>query len=292
MEDWGSPGQPIFVEVVLKPYDLGRAAAEERLDIMAKLLEAGADPDSTVEWQNLSVERRSTTALMYAAKMGNFPMVELLLTHGCDVNKEDSSRNYVLDWARKEPRDLALWQRLLEAGADIHHRNGWGGTPLVHHAPELSPEIVQLLISAGADVAAVDPHRRTALIKAVQRFKDDNVGTASAQTFEVVRALLNAGVDVTAKDSHGNDAEEYAWQNCRHGTSRKIYDCLCAEIDRRKAAVLSVLPGTISEQARRLVLEKALLLKDTSERKAELAWKPGQPLAPVKLKIVPTPPCY
>ena len=103
---------------------------------------------------------------------------------------------------------IEIVRLLLEHGADAtaHEINWIGGTPL-HWASERHPEIVQLLIDAGADVNSrvIRPGSEflggTALHWCARQ-KDDSA--------EVVEVLLKNGADPTLTDAFGKTALDYA----------------------------------------------------------------------------------
>jgi cell wall assembly regulator SMI1/ankyrin repeat protein len=80
---------------------------------------------------------------------------------------------------------------LLDAGAEINRPEPrFGKTPLLGAAWAGHAEVVKMLIAAGADVHARDEKRFTALMEAVGDRKKSNL--------EMVRALIAAGADVNA----------------------------------------------------------------------------------------------
>jgi ankyrin repeat protein len=86
----------------------------------------------------------------------------------------------------------AIIKLLLEKGADINAKNGWGGTPLIvtcqmwrrdtSKLPYTATAVVRLLIEHGADVNAEDKNGKTALSRACQ-------GGGNPQIAELLRRL-------------------------------------------------------------------------------------------------------
>jgi len=245
------------------------AVKQNRMDLMALLLEAGADPDSWFEFDSGNM-----TVLMHAARDGNLPAVDLLMSHGCDIHKKCSDGANVLEYARCLPEDVALWQRLLDAGADPH---GSGWIAPLHHASEgASADIVKLLLAVGASIEALAYRKFTALTTAVLNGAPNiNIKPEDDEWIEIVRVLVEAGVDVTHKDEYGKNALQHAIgvrsyrdgfhsHNCE--ASQRVVALIQAEFDRRKAAALSVLPKHMPPELGALVLKLALLMEATSEK--------------------------
>ena len=92
----------------------------------------------------------------------------------------------------KNPEVISL---LLEAGADVNAADQVGMTALMLAALSGNPEIVSLLLKAGADVKAANNSGRTALMDAV------SVGSPG-----IISLLLKAGVSVNAADQVGMTA--------------------------------------------------------------------------------------
>ena len=83
--------------------------------ILARLLEAGADPNAT--------QPGGETALMTAARTGALDAVEILLEHGADPAAREWSRNQTaLMWAAAED-NAGVVRVLVAAGADVHARS-------------------------------------------------------------------------------------------------------------------------------------------------------------------------
>lgn len=131
------------------------AVRADSAEVVAALFERGADP-----------KRRSTggmDAVAYAAASGAVKVIDLFADLGLDFDAPSE----VTSGGHGHPRDFGSTplglavragqveavERLLQRGADVNGRSLSGTTPLLqavyHHAP---PEIVQLLLDAGADL--------------------------------------------------------------------------------------------------------------------------------------------
>ena len=73
--------------------------------------------------------------------------------------------------------------------------------------PEATPESIEALLKAGADIEARDKYGRTPLMFAAMRNKNP----------EVIEALLKAGANAKVKDKKGKTAADHAKDN------KKIY---------------------------------------------------------------------
>jgi hypothetical protein len=91
--------------------------------------------------------------------------IDLLLTHGSNVNTANEDGNRPLHIARKE-----AIQSLLSRGAEIDARNSSGSTALLSWATEQDGlEPMSVLLEAGADVDARDASGKTSMDYARQR---------------------------------------------------------------------------------------------------------------------------
>lgn len=85
---------------------------------------------------------------------------------------------------------------------DVSHLGGCDGKTPLHVAR--TPEEVEALLTAGADINARDRHGQTALHHHAVR------GDAAASRLAIVDQLLDAGIDVLTEDDHGDNAWEHA----------------------------------------------------------------------------------
>lgn len=124
------------------------AALFNRKEIAQALLEAGANPNTTV--YNYDEGVRGETALMYAVDVPEkIAMVELLLEHGADPNLANSKGETALfqavDYANLEAVRL-LAARARPTGVLLH--------PLIFRCTRESLELMKILIAAGVDLNA------------------------------------------------------------------------------------------------------------------------------------------
>lgn len=123
------------------------AAHHDSLATVTLLLERGAEPDVA--------NRYGITPLAEAALNGNAAMVERLLAAGADPNKTPLGGDTPLMLAARSGNATSV-KLLLEKSAAVDVRETWHGeTALMWAAGENHPDVVRLLVKAGADVNAV-----------------------------------------------------------------------------------------------------------------------------------------
>ncbi len=157
-------------------------------DIVAFLLENGADPDAC-----------KTNILTEAITKGQAKIVELLLQHNANPNIRIGAfqRSYLHMAILNEHTELV--SLLLKTQIDVNIQDKKGRTPL-HEAANMGfLKIIKDLISAGAKVNVQDRYGMTPLMDAV---KNGYVKTASI--------LLKHGANPSLQDKKGNTALHYA----------------------------------------------------------------------------------
>lgn len=142
------------------------------------------------------------TPLHNAALTNTEPaVINALVEAGADLDAEDHTGRRPLHTAIRS-RSLAMAKALLAAGADVDGLDEDGVTPL-HEAAfgnHEHPEIIEILISAGANVDARG--RREAGLQKENGWTPLHYAARYSAPF-VVDALLDAGADPTARDDEG-----------------------------------------------------------------------------------------
>jgi uncharacterized protein len=149
--------------------ELLEAIAAGDPDRASALLAAGADANGR--------DDAGATPLMRAAHAGNLAMVRTLLAAGADVNAADA-----LGWtalmkavynADLDRGFADVAQALIDAGADVEARIGYGIRPLMLAAGYGEAAVVETLLNAGADVVARNDGGLTALMMVKEKFYVD-----------------------------------------------------------------------------------------------------------------------
>ena len=129
-------------------HPLHNAVIHGRKEIVALLLQKGAMVDAKEKWGR-------TPLLSFAATGGtDNEIAKMLLAAGADptIEVDKSDDGYVaLQWAA-ETGNIGLAEMLIGVHVDVNHKNTWGWTPLHQAAFNSKPDIARLLIAHGADV--------------------------------------------------------------------------------------------------------------------------------------------
>lgn len=154
----------------------------------AALLKQGADPDIR--------DDMGDTPLIFCTIYGYENCVRLLLRQGADVDAIDAYGGNAL-MAASHHRSLCML--LLQQGGKVNQKYNNGNTALSMAAgrfeAEETPEVLQILLKAGADVNAVNAEGETALMTA-----------ASYGNTAKLRVLIRAGADTTLHNKAGRTA--------------------------------------------------------------------------------------
>jgi ankyrin repeat protein len=134
------------------------------------------------------------SALVDAAKQGNFTAVRAQIARRADVNAPARDGSTALLWAAYHS-DVAAVKSLVAAGAKVNVANKYGVTPLLQASRAGDTPVMQALIDAGADVSMAHPDGETPLMAASRTGRTD-----------AVRLLLARGAKPNAIDSYQQQA--------------------------------------------------------------------------------------
>lgn len=190
--------------------DFFRVCSKGTLDDVRKALMLGVNIHAR--------DKQGMTALMYAARDNADPEVMKVLLRaaaprrpwyklGGEVAVEDrdkEGRTALMFAVENNSPDVV--GVLLDAGADVNARDKRDMTVLMRAVTYKSgSKVVEMLLDAGADVNVAGTSGVTALMLAASKNPD----------LDVVRALLKSGADACAKDVMGHDALWYAQMSRR-----------------------------------------------------------------------------
>ena len=153
-------------------------------------------------------DNQGRTVLMYAAASQSPEIVDALLHSRADLSEEDSAGETAIHFS--VGLASSEWN-FFTPTSDYAERPTARFWPLFLPTPAPKPEVVALLLAAGADPNAVDFEGATPLMYAAE------VGRP-----EVLRALLAAGADPNAQDAEGHTALMYAADHCQTESARLL----------------------------------------------------------------------
>lgn len=148
------------------------------------------------------------TLLHYAIiHHANMAMLDLILSYkSIDINTVDSHYNTAFFLSIQRLNKFAA-KYLVSKGVDVDERNKFGETTLIQLARQAVSRavdfrlMVNLLLSLGADVKAVDNKGRSAL---------HYVASMKTEHLDIVRSLMEAGADPKQLTDDGRSVLDYA----------------------------------------------------------------------------------
>lgn len=132
------------------------AVSAERMDILRCLVEAGAwvtKPKDTCYQGDV---------LVSAVLTGNVEILEYLLKHGADPKGTWPIADTTALQLAAERGDVSIMKLLLDAGADVNHRDSNGMSSLMLACKKGQQAAVEFLIAHGADSSFADGYDQTA----------------------------------------------------------------------------------------------------------------------------------
>lgn len=151
------------------------------------LLERGADPN---------VQTPSGYYVMsIAASADDLEYLDLVLTHGGDLNLVDSKEGITPIFRSIGSLKLANVRRLIAAGANLDFRDHHGSTPAIYAAILNQFEMVFCLLEAGADPTFKDKSRGT-LAHYVTEYPIDPKSEGNRWRLKVIELLRAKGIPI------------------------------------------------------------------------------------------------
>ena len=194
-------------------------------EVIAALLANGADVNSA------SMVGGTTPLHLAAANRSSLEVLVLLLESGADVGVIGEHAIGAPIHAAAQADNSAGITILLEYGAYVDERNGFGWTPLHGAVMEGSLDAIVKLVAAGADINSQDYGGASPLHFAVQT----EAGLAS----QVSAILLDAGADPELADREGKTPGDLVMANQKlQGTD--IYKMMLERICPRQAEAVKV----------------------------------------------------
>lgn len=190
-------------------------------------------------------EERTTPPLVTAAYEGKTEKVQELIAAGADVNQPDYKKSTALYLAALSGH-TEIVRMLLAVGARLNDINKFGGFPLAAASSFGYVEIVKMLLAADADVHLKNEAGETALFKAVESWKKgpeivqlllkagaeiQNCGPEPIITncwrhgcLGVVPLLVKHGADINGKNKEGKTLLHIEAGFCRNDHWEKLRD--------------------------------------------------------------------
>lgn len=172
-------------------YALLKAAQEDRIDEVHRLISEGAD----VEARDIE-GGTNATPLIHAARYSHVEVCRLLLQEGADVNASNGATALI---EAATHGYLEVVQALLTEGADVNFAGNRGWASLMYAAAKGHVDVCQVLLDDSADLNARTDSGCTALMLAV-----------TSKQLETTQLLVKAGADVNLVCDQGSTALDRA----------------------------------------------------------------------------------
>jgi uncharacterized protein len=180
----------------------------DHLEIIQKLLENGADPNGKIKENTLTRTiftmqwffEDGATPFIRAAQSSDTALMNLLLKYKADPQATTAGGDNALTacggigwvegvtYERSAKENFEAMKMLLDLGLDPNHANNEGRTALMGAAMKGRPDVIQMLVDRGADLAAHDKGNRDT----------DKVSSAAAgktwQAIDYAEGLVRVGV--------------------------------------------------------------------------------------------------
>ena len=140
---------------------------------------------------------------MHCAAEGSPDCLQVLVSHGGDVDIVDANRNRPLHWAAYRNKAKSV-RFLLEHGALVNETDMFDNSPLHWATMKSSLEAIRILLDYGAEVASRNDSGDSPVMKAAHIF---TAGLSTDREWEVLNLLLKAAGNVSVCDEDGSVPE-------------------------------------------------------------------------------------
>ena len=168
-------------------------------------------------------KRCGDTSVAIAAKSGCWDLVRVLLEMGArpNVRVPDEDGMSPLAYAASARQLLEMTQVLLDGGADPHHIDNHGLTPLSYAAMYSNLGMAQMLIHRGADPRHFDEGGVTPLAYAASV---DVIPTEIESNVKIAQMLIDLGADPNHSDVYGKTPLTNATLNSNYEAAKVLID--------------------------------------------------------------------
>ena len=178
-----------------------KGAMSNNIDMIKMALDNGA---------NINYKDNPESAINFAVMRGHLEAVDFLIKNGArlDTGSIGSGRDNMTNLMLAVYNyDYPMTQLLIKAGENINAVNYSGNTALTLHLLGVAPKanMVKALVDAKANVNKANRDGMTPLML-FSAFS----GKSNGAEIECLQILLNAGADPSARDNHGKTALDYA----------------------------------------------------------------------------------
>ena len=178
------PDVDVNQETVESCTALHRAVMHVEPDVVQVLIDAGADIDTK--------NNDGRSPLLSACAEGTFDTVKMLVRAGAEVRATDDEGVTCLHYAARRGRTETVRYLVSLPEVDVNHGDADNHTALHRAVVNVEPDVVQVLIDAGADINTQNNEGRSPLLSA-----------CASRALDVVEMLVEAGAGVRAKSDDG-----------------------------------------------------------------------------------------